>query len=931
MAADIARITYDPTRQYRNVIKQQGRVTLEADDNEAAAIGSEALRHETVDFVGPAVALGSGYAVSTSGSTITINPGVFYLGGWRLELDAPVDWASQPDWLDMIPAAAVLRAPTAVIALLVTEQSICAVEDQALREVALGGPDSAARARLMQHFLRIPIEGSTCADGATTVTGLLGEDGVVLGPDLQLLSQARLQAGFVPGPPNTDPCTPVAAGGYLGADNQLIRVTVTEYDPASNTGTLLWGWNNASLLYRAAMASDPYTLTLTNVPVDEEHAPQAGQWVEILRAEADLGDANYIADNQGFVTYLDQAYSFDTGELVLHDPLPTAYQGNKPPLFVRLWQAAVPFTGGQVTALDSVSGITVTVTLPALPSQIAGRPFWRFAVRPATPQAIYPARYLEAPQPPEGPRQWIADLAVVSSSGGALTVIDDCRVPWGPKAPQECDCCGLILGPEEVAARGGLQNVIDTLMQTAVPARLSLKVGTYSLAKTLVLTSHHSNLILEGCTNGVIITAGGKEASAFATGLIRLDGVTDLTLRGLTLRPPAVPLVLAAGGAATMAALVITGVTTLAIEDCIFEMIVQRIQPFGGGVIVLGRTEHVTLRRNTFVTSGARNALLFGVLGWVAGNNAATSFDDWEIDDNHFSSLMAAVWVFAQLGVMRCCDNLIVNCGSGIVLAEASLGAAHAFASLAAQDAGRLQSSNLARAAETLLRPDLFASIISQGASLVATLALPAPCAVSEDAQQVLTDQVNARGAAAYAALTAGGETRPSPRAKAGAAKSPKPGVGSVAATPPDLEAATIAAAVFIQPLVPAVRIEDNEITLAAVQFSNWIGICVLNPLPQKGVSSPSTAIISGNRVATPSSTVTACGVAFPGGAIIGGNILAQQTLNQNAQNFASLIVISLSPLLQIATNVVQYGEWIFPPRLAPAPTPGWEFFNTVS
>jgi len=31
MAADLARITYDPTRQYRSVIAQQGRVTLEAD------------------------------------------------------------------------------------------------------------------------------------------------------------------------------------------------------------------------------------------------------------------------------------------------------------------------------------------------------------------------------------------------------------------------------------------------------------------------------------------------------------------------------------------------------------------------------------------------------------------------------------------------------------------------------------------------------------------------------------------------------------------------------------------------------------------------------------------------------------------------------------------------------------------------------------
>ena len=64
-----------------------------------------------------------------------------------------------------VPVAAAPPATTAagvlgnrLVALLLTEQSVCAVEDQALREVALGGPDSAASARLMQQFLRLPLE-----------------------------------------------------------------------------------------------------------------------------------------------------------------------------------------------------------------------------------------------------------------------------------------------------------------------------------------------------------------------------------------------------------------------------------------------------------------------------------------------------------------------------------------------------------------------------------------------------------------------------------------------------------------------------------------------------------------------------------------------------------------------------------------------------
>src|SRR5208282_3494300 len=199
----------------------------------------------------------------------------------------------------------------------------------------------------------------------------------------QLVSSARLQAGFVPGPATTDPCQPTAVGGYLGADNQLVRVTVTNYNPTSKTGTLLWGWNNASLLYRATMtsASDPTTLTLTTVPVDQEHAPQNAQMVEILRTTTELGDDNFIADGEGFVVAVAQAWSPETNEIVLANPLPAAYQNNTDPLFVRLWQAKVNFEAGKPVALDTTSGITVAITMDALPSQIAARPFWRFAVR----------------------------------------------------------------------------------------------------------------------------------------------------------------------------------------------------------------------------------------------------------------------------------------------------------------------------------------------------------------------------------------------------------------------------------------------------------------------------------------------------------------------------------------------------------------------
>jgi hypothetical protein len=182
MAADLARITYDPTRQYRSVISQQGRVTLEADSNESALIASETLRLETIDVVGPTGTPDNGYKVASGSgpSGVSIEPGILYLGGWRLELDKAIDLAQQPDWLDAPPFT--ISSGNLAVALLLTEQSVCAVEDQALREVALGGPDTAARARLMQHFLRVALSGDTCADGAAAIGKLLAADGVTLDP-----------------------------------------------------------------------------------------------------------------------------------------------------------------------------------------------------------------------------------------------------------------------------------------------------------------------------------------------------------------------------------------------------------------------------------------------------------------------------------------------------------------------------------------------------------------------------------------------------------------------------------------------------------------------------------------------------------------------------------------------------------------------------
>ena len=100
MSADRARVSYDPTRKWRRVIAQQGRVTVEADWNEAATIDAERDRQLTLDVVGAVGTPDGGYAVTAvaaAGSPpalaqgdLIIGPGTLYLGGERLDLDVPI-------------------------------------------------------------------------------------------------------------------------------------------------------------------------------------------------------------------------------------------------------------------------------------------------------------------------------------------------------------------------------------------------------------------------------------------------------------------------------------------------------------------------------------------------------------------------------------------------------------------------------------------------------------------------------------------------------------------------------------------------------------------------------------------------------------------------------------------------------------------------
>jgi hypothetical protein len=633
MPSDRTRTSDDQLQQYQAVVLQQGRVILDRDFNALQEVLQGRLESETLDAVGPCGTPDNGFAVSTPsvGASASapldffVSPGSMYVGGRRAVLPVaggPWSYSHQPDWHNPDPAPAFASASFSgpareYVTLHVFEQEVGAVEDPDLLDVALGGPDTTQRVRLMQRIRRMTVNATDPVKALAEAGAAWLKDGFRFdAATMRLAPQASLQVSFPAtssGPPN--PCENAAPGGYLGAENQLIRVQLAL--PVNNQPQLLWGYDNASFLYRVRANPDGQTLQLSQSPVDAFHAPKPQQIVEVLRtavvlgAEPDETDptgvrtiVRCVATASGFIATV-QTFSPSDDTVVLAPALPPAYTTDSNPLFLRVWQGRQPFdpASSQPVLLTDPTGqpspgLLVTITtprtvvsvrplilapatpirsFPPAPPPVLGRPiaapippvtvtfgappvgaFWMIAVRPGTPQAVYPERFLTGPQPPDGPRQWVCPLAVIDWAGPPSfsapahsapahsapsgPVIYDCRQQFASLATltnRGRGCCTLTVLPSDADQ---LQDLIDNAVAAGGPVAVCFAPGVYNLLQPLVLTSQHNRLILEGCPGGATLRADSEaDPTLFLDGLIVIVAAGDVTLRKFQFNLPGVP------------------------------------------------------------------------------------------------------------------------------------------------------------------------------------------------------------------------------------------------------------------------------------------------------------------------------------------------------------------------------------------------------
>src|ERR1700694_649155 len=160
MKGDFTRDTFDPTNHFSRVLKQQGRVTLDADDNEQTAILLHYLRTLASDLIGPYAAPvgeqgGFSLDVATKKGDLIITKGRYYVDGLLVENDADCLYSEQPDYPlpDGDKLVQVIRDKTGKsvfwLYLDVWERHITSIEDDNIREKALNGPDTCTRAQVV--------------------------------------------------------------------------------------------------------------------------------------------------------------------------------------------------------------------------------------------------------------------------------------------------------------------------------------------------------------------------------------------------------------------------------------------------------------------------------------------------------------------------------------------------------------------------------------------------------------------------------------------------------------------------------------------------------------------------------------------------------------------------------------------------------------
>lgn len=312
MRGDFTRDTFDPLKGFSRVLMQQGRVQLDADWNEQTSILLHYLRTLAKDILGPYAGppdtLGFEIITEETPSAATkidafepdptrrqelkraltqhnavIAPGRYYVQGVLVENHRAILYTEQAGYgsRNQPTLEEIKNWQGGLLAYLdVWERHITHVEDDDIREVALGGPDTCTRGKVVWqvNVLFQPKNVNVFDGGAVNLLQPLGTG--------RLRARARLDKTL------TELCMIPSKPRYSGAGNQLYRVEVHKGGEATSDGdsaTFKWSRENGSVIFPVRALSGR-TVAIEHMGRDLRVSFQPGDWVEIVDDTIELSD-----------------------------------------------------------------------------------------------------------------------------------------------------------------------------------------------------------------------------------------------------------------------------------------------------------------------------------------------------------------------------------------------------------------------------------------------------------------------------------------------------------------------------------------------------------------------------------------------------------------------------------------------------------------
>ncbi len=422
MSGDYTRDSFHPERAFAAVLKQQGRVSTDADFNELIELIDRRWRAETVDIIGCCAVPRStpdGFKLvldASAGGGYTLGRGRAYVDGLQAECRGDPTAAkvtfdptlgedfggptlainAQPfmysSVVNLFPDPFTVPAATPSLAYLdVWEREVDVISEPALREVAIGGPDTTTR---LQTAWQVKFADWT------------GKDGDCPQPDdptwlaITAPSTVRLTTDTITPPPDPDPCIIEPEGGYTGLENRLYRVEIHEIDATRTSAWFKYSRDNASLesavLGLAQVGATPdWTIDVSSVGRDRIMRFAIDDYVELVddRIEFAARDSGHggpfvritaVDELDGRLTVRDAGVAPLSGTIAQFKA--TFASGRHPR--VRRWDVGLSTdpvlvkVDGVVHTLEHGVQVTFSGTGGAAPTFHAGD-FWVFAARTA--------------------------------------------------------------------------------------------------------------------------------------------------------------------------------------------------------------------------------------------------------------------------------------------------------------------------------------------------------------------------------------------------------------------------------------------------------------------------------------------------------------------------------------------------------------------